>query len=132
MARGRRTGAARRVRRHPAARAGRRGVSPALSRPHAYRLSPRGLLLPNSRARERRIADRAFGHRHGRGGDPQQSALSLRRPGQLLQEMDSRKLALLCRELADDKKAEDIIILDLRELSSVTDYFVIASGTSEP
>ena len=46
--------------------------------------------------------------------------------------MDSRKLALLCRELADDKKAEDIVILDVRELSSVTDYFVIASGTSEP
>ncbi len=49
-----------------------------------------------------------------------------------MQEMDSRKLALLCRELADDKKAEEIVILDLRELSSVTDYFVIASGTSEP
>ena len=46
--------------------------------------------------------------------------------------MDSKKLALLCRELADDKKAEDISILDLRELSSVTDYFVIATGTSEP
>ena len=46
--------------------------------------------------------------------------------------MDSRKLALLCRELADNKKAEDIVILDVRELSSVTDYFVIASGTSEP
>lgn len=46
--------------------------------------------------------------------------------------MDSRKLALLCRELADDKKAEDLVILDVSELSSVTDYFVIASGTSEP
>jgi ribosome-associated protein len=46
--------------------------------------------------------------------------------------MDSKKLALLCRELADDKKAEDIVILDVREVSSVTDYFVIASGTSEP
>ena len=46
--------------------------------------------------------------------------------------MDSRKLALLCRELADNKKAEDLVILDVRELSSVTDYFVIASGTSEP
>src|SRR5215831_2022807 len=46
--------------------------------------------------------------------------------------MDSRKLALLCRELADNKKAEDIVILDVRELSSVTDYFVIASGSSEP
>jgi ribosome-associated protein len=46
--------------------------------------------------------------------------------------MDSRKLALLCRELADNKKADDITILDVRKLSSVTDYFVIASGTSEP
>src|SRR3954466_12599780 len=46
--------------------------------------------------------------------------------------MDSRKLATLCREFAENKKAEDIVILDVRELSSVTDYFVIASGTSEP
>ncbi len=46
--------------------------------------------------------------------------------------MDSKKLALLCRELADNKKAENIVILDVRELSSVTDYFVIASGSSEP
>ena len=46
--------------------------------------------------------------------------------------MDSRKLALLCREFADNKKAENISILDVREVSSVTDYFVIASGTSEP
>jgi ribosome-associated protein len=46
--------------------------------------------------------------------------------------MDSRKLALLCRELADNKKAENIAVLDVRKLSSVTDYFVICSGTSEP
>ena len=46
--------------------------------------------------------------------------------------MDSRKLALLCRELADNKKAEDIVILDVRKLSTITDYFVIVSGSSEP
>jgi ribosome-associated protein len=46
--------------------------------------------------------------------------------------MDSRKLALLCRRLAENRKAEEIVILDVRELSSVTDYFVLASGTSEP
>jgi ribosome-associated protein len=46
--------------------------------------------------------------------------------------MDSRKLALLCRELADNRKAENITILDVRKVSGITDYFVIASGTSEP
>jgi ribosome-associated protein len=46
--------------------------------------------------------------------------------------MDSKKLALLCQKYADDKKAEDIIALDVRKLSSVADYFVICSGTSEP
>jgi ribosome-associated protein len=46
--------------------------------------------------------------------------------------MDSKKLARLCREFADNRKAENIVILDVRKLSSVTDYFVIASGTSEP
>ena len=46
--------------------------------------------------------------------------------------MDSKKLAGLCRDFADNKKAENIVILDVRDLSSVTDYFVIASGTSEP
>ncbi len=46
--------------------------------------------------------------------------------------MDSKKLAQLCRDYADNKKAENIVVLDVRDLSSVTDYFVIASGTSEP
>ena len=46
--------------------------------------------------------------------------------------MDSRKLALLCRELADRRKAEDTVVLDVRKISSITDYFVIATGTSEP
>src|SRR3954469_24611319 len=46
--------------------------------------------------------------------------------------MDSKKMALLCRELADNKKAEDIAVLDVREISSITDYFIIATGTSEP
>jgi ribosome-associated protein len=46
--------------------------------------------------------------------------------------MDSRRLASLCRELADNRKADDIAVLDLRKVSSVADYFVIASGTSEP
>ena len=46
--------------------------------------------------------------------------------------MEARQLALRCRELADSKKAENIVVLDVRQLSSITDYFVIATGTSEP
>jgi ribosome-associated protein len=46
--------------------------------------------------------------------------------------MDSKKLALLCRDLAENRKAEDVVVLEVREVSSVADYFVLASGTSEP
>lgn len=46
--------------------------------------------------------------------------------------MDAKKLAQLCREYADNRKAENIVTLDVSELSSVADYFVICSGTSEP
>lgn len=41
-------------------------------------------------------------------------------------------LAKRCRELILAKKAEDVVILDLRAVSNVADYFVIGSGTSEP
>ena len=46
--------------------------------------------------------------------------------------MDSKKLALLCRDLAENRKAENVVVLDVREVSSITDYFIIATGTSEP
>ncbi len=46
--------------------------------------------------------------------------------------MDSRKLAQLCRDYADDKKGENIVVLDVRKLSTVTDFFVICTGSSEP
>ena len=46
--------------------------------------------------------------------------------------MDSKKLAVLCRKLAENKKGENAVILDVRKLSSVTDYFVIVSGDNEP
>ena len=42
------------------------------------------------------------------------------------------QLPFLCLEAAADKKAEDPIVLDLRGLSTFTDYFVIVSGSSEP
>ncbi|MDQ3624633.1 MAG: ribosome silencing factor [Verrucomicrobiota bacterium] len=44
----------------------------------------------------------------------------------------SEQLAQLCAGIAADKKAEDIVALDLRGISTFTDFFIICSGTSEP
>ena len=46
--------------------------------------------------------------------------------------LPSVKLVKLCREIALDKKAEDAIILDVRGISNVADFFLICNGTSEP
>lgn len=42
----------------------------------------------------------------------------------------SRELAMAAADLAADVKASDIVILDLRDVSSVADYFVVASARS--
>ena len=44
---------------------------------------------------------------------------------------DWRKVALECAGAADDKKAADIVVLDIRGISTVADYFVICEGTSD-
>jgi ribosome-associated protein len=44
---------------------------------------------------------------------------------------DSHALARRIAELALEKKADDAVLLDLRELSSACDYFVIVSGDNE-
>jgi len=41
-------------------------------------------------------------------------------------------VAKLCRQIALDKKAEDAMILDVRGISNVADFFFICTGTSEP
>jgi len=46
-------------------------------------------------------------------------------------ELDSHELARLVGKFALDKRAVDTVILDLRELTTVTDYFVICSGTAD-
>lgn len=43
---------------------------------------------------------------------------------------ESRERAIRCATLADDKKAEDIIVLDVGEVCSFTDGFVICTGSS--
>ena len=45
--------------------------------------------------------------------------------------MTSKQLAAKVAELTLAKKASEVVILDLRKLTSVTDYFVICSGQSD-
>ncbi len=43
----------------------------------------------------------------------------------------SRDLAVAAARAAASKQARDVVILDVRELIVITDYFLIASGTSD-
>ncbi len=45
---------------------------------------------------------------------------------------EGEQLARACAAAAADKKAENIVVLDMQGISSFTDYFVICSGSSEP
>ena len=42
-----------------------------------------------------------------------------------------RQLALLAAEVCDEKKAKDIVVLDVRKITSISDYFVICSTSNE-
>ena len=44
--------------------------------------------------------------------------------------IDSQELALLIAQAASDKKAEDIVLLKVSEISYLADYFVIITGFS--
>ena len=44
--------------------------------------------------------------------------------------MTSQRLARDAVKIAEDKKAKDIVLLNLKEVSEITDYFVICSGES--
>lgn len=43
---------------------------------------------------------------------------------------ESKKMALLALDALEDKKVEDIAILDISEISVLADYFIIANGTN--
>lgn len=47
-----------------------------------------------------------------------------------MRELDSRKLACIIAGVLDDKLAKDIDILNISNISTIADYFVICSGNS--
>ena len=42
-----------------------------------------------------------------------------------------RQLALLAAEVCDEKKAKEIIVLDVRKITSISDYFIVCSTSNE-
>ena len=45
--------------------------------------------------------------------------------------LDGKERAILCANASLKKKAKDLVILNVKTLSSFTDYFIICSGTSD-
>lgn len=46
--------------------------------------------------------------------------------------MNSKELALACAAAADETKATDIAVYDLRGTSSITDFAIVCTATSTP
>jgi len=45
--------------------------------------------------------------------------------------VDTKEKAILTGRLADEKKALDVAVIELKGLTDIADYFVLASGTSD-
>jgi ribosome-associated protein len=46
--------------------------------------------------------------------------------------LDLGQVAKIAADVASDKKASDVLVLDLRELTVFADYFVICTGNNTP
>lgn len=54
-----------------------------------------------------------------------------RAPEETLEKGDLTEEVALAAELAADRKARDLVVLDLRGLSGATDFFIVGTGTSD-
>lgn len=61
---------------------------------------------------------------------PSESELPERKRPQMTSEV-ARTFAIDCARILRDDKCEDIVVLDLRGVSPICDFFVIATGTSD-
>ncbi len=67
----------------------------------------------------------------GRSLEPARAGIaSTREAVATLSDDEARVLALSCRDAASAKKAEDVLMLDIREKAGFSDYFVLATGRS--
>lgn len=73
----------------------------------------------------------AGGRRHADRTDRRSAGRVMRRGAGSRKQEASEVLVDLALSAADDLKARDMVALDLRGLNDATDWFVIASGTSD-
>ena len=52
------------------------------------------------------------------------------KPAEQFQTLSSLERACLCARVASENKARDIVVLDMRGLTDLYDYFVLATGLS--
>ena len=45
--------------------------------------------------------------------------------------MDNREIALQAAQAIDEKKGQDIVIIDISHISGFADYFVVTHGSSD-
>jgi ribosome-associated protein len=87
-----------------------------------------GAVRPAGRGRRR--SEAATGSLEGAA--PEESARErASREAEVKAEREALELARRVVDLAEDKKAADIVLLEVRTLTTMTDYFVICSGGSE-
>ena len=105
---------------------GRRGASPLLRHaPHRH------LIHPGPRPRRRGRARPLPRPRRGGRLHRERGAVRMSGPDATAVELEGAGLASLIEEHAADKKAIDIVELDLRGVLGYTDYFVICSGNTD-
>ncbi len=46
--------------------------------------------------------------------------------------MQPKRIALLARDAAEDKKAEEVVVIDVAKQTSLANYFIITHGNSDP
>jgi ribosome-associated protein len=82
------------------------------------------MVLPNSNRRRSSSSSRSL-------TDPSPTEAPRRHTLVDEQAIGAASLARRAVEIAEDKQASEIVMLDLRELNTVADYFVICSGESD-
>jgi ribosome-associated protein len=93
--------------------------SPASGKPNAGSASKSGRRSPAKRVKESTVK-------------PEPSANDDQLSPFAQASLSGADLSLIIADAAASKKAEDVVVLDLRGISTFTDFYVICSGSSEP